>query len=68
MKTPNQKEGPIIHQSLPADFIVRVKDFKRVLAEVETDSFETTLDGFKRDHNPETELKVTNFTLTFTRQ
>jgi len=54
----NLKEGPVIHKVLPADFIVRVKDFKRVLAEVETDSLESTLDGFKRDKNPEAELKV----------
>jgi len=58
MKTPDQKQGPIIHKILPADFIVRVKDFKRVLAEVETDSLEKTLDYFKRDQNPESELKV----------
>ena len=50
------KEGPIRHQSLPDSFVERVKNYKQVLAEVETSSIESTLENFQRDANPETEL------------
>ena len=50
--------GAIRHESFPDEFIERVKNFKRVLAEVEPSSLESTIDGFKRDENPETELAI----------
>lgn len=58
VKISDLKMGPIRHETLPDDFIQRVKDFKQALAEVETSSLESTLDNFQRDANPETELQL----------
>lgn len=55
-KLADLKRGPIIHKTLPNEFIERVKNFKQAIAEVETSSLESTLDNFQRDSNPETEL------------
>jgi len=55
-KISDLKRGPVIHKTLPSDFIERVKNLKQVIAEVETSSLESTLDNFQRDSNPETEL------------
>lgn len=55
-KISDLKAGPIIHKTLPSDFIERVKNFKQAIAEVETSSLESTLENFQRDRNPETEL------------
>ena len=52
------EEGPIRHQTLPEDFIRRVKAMKAILAEVETGSLAETLDDFKRDAHPERELLI----------
>lgn len=58
VKVTDLKEGPIRHQALPAGFIQRVKDFKKVLEEVETSSIESTLENFQRDLDPESELVI----------
>lgn len=56
VKLSDLKDGPIRHETLPNDFIQRVKDFKQALAEVETSSIESTLENFQRDAHPEQEL------------
>lgn len=55
-KLSDLKAGPIRHETLPDDFIQRVRDFKQALAEVETSSIESTLENFQRDAHPEQEL------------
>jgi hypothetical protein len=50
--------GPIMHETLSEDFTRRVRAFKAVLAEVEIIPLEKTLDHFRRDHDPEKELRV----------
>ena len=45
-------------QILSNFFIQRVKNFKQVLAEVDTSSVEVTLEDFRGDTDPEAELKV----------
>jgi hypothetical protein len=56
VKISDLKAGPMIHKTLPSDFIERVKNFKQAITEVETSSLESTLENFQRDSNPETEL------------
>jgi len=50
--------GPIRHPVLPADFIERIKAFKKVLCDVDRASLEKTIDNFKRDAHPESELVI----------
>lgn len=58
IETSDMQEGPIRHSKLSDGFVVRVKNYKQVLAEVETSSIEETLNDFQRDLNPENELRV----------
>jgi hypothetical protein len=50
--------GPIRHPDLPDDFIDRVKTFKAILADVDASSLETTIENFKRDADPKSELII----------
>jgi len=52
------KFGPIHHSVLPGDFIERIKAFKKILNDFDTVSLEQTIDNFKRDTNPESELVI----------
>jgi hypothetical protein len=52
------KFGPIQHPVLPDDFIERIKAFKKILSDFDTVSLEQTIDNFKRDTNPESELVI----------
>jgi hypothetical protein len=52
------KFGPIRHPVLSDAFIERIKAFKKVLSEFDTVSPEQTIDNFKRDTNPESELII----------
>jgi hypothetical protein len=54
----NINVGPIRHPVLPADFIKRVRAFKKVLGDVDRASLEKTIDNFKRDADPESELVI----------
>ena len=58
MKTLHIIAGPIIHDSFPNVFIDRVKNFMTVIAEVDNTPFQDFIDGFQRDHNPESELET----------
>ena len=51
-------EGPIRHPNLPEELVERIKSLRKVLSEVEPSSLDETLDGFKRDANPEREVVV----------
>jgi hypothetical protein len=52
------KFGPIRHPVLPDDFIERIKAFKKILSDFDAVSLEQTVDNFKRDTNPESELLI----------
>ena len=52
------RPGPIRHPVLPDDFIERIKAFKETLGDVDGVSLEQTIDNFKRDTHPETELVI----------
>jgi len=65
------KFGPIRHPVLPDDFIERIKAFKKILSDFDAVSLEQTVDNFKRDTNPESELliweRIANCTFRTTR-
>ena len=50
--------GPIRHPVLPGDFIERIKAFKKILGDVDSVPIEQTIDNFKRDADPESELVI----------
>lgn len=50
--------GPIRHPVLPDDYIDRIKAFKEILGDVDRASLEKTIDNFKRDANPGSELVI----------
>ena len=52
------KFGPIRHPVLPGDFIERIKAFKKILSDFDTVSLEQTIDNFKRDADPQSELVI----------
>lgn len=52
------KFGPIRHAVLPGDIIERIKAFKKILSDFDTVSLEQTIDNFKRDADPESELVI----------
>ena len=54
----NLHEGPIRHPTLPDTFIARIRVFKAILGDVDTASLERTIDNFKRDANPESEMVI----------
>lgn len=54
----NLKHNDIQHQELSQELIERIKAYKEILAEVEPSSLEKALDDFKRDRNPENEVRV----------
>jgi hypothetical protein len=50
--------GPIRHPVLPDEFIERIRAFKAILTDVDGASIAQTIDNFKRDVNPESELVI----------
>jgi Sec-independent protein translocase protein TatA len=50
--------GPIRHPVLPRDFIKRIKAFKKILSDIDSVPIEQTIDNFKRDADPESELVI----------
>jgi hypothetical protein len=48
----------IRHASLPNELIERIKKFKGLLGDVENATLEETIDSFKRDMNPEREIRI----------
>lgn len=52
------QSGPIRHKKLPKLLIERIKQFKTILSEVETTPLDETLNGFKRDMQPEREVQI----------
>jgi hypothetical protein len=50
--------GPIRHPVLPGDFIERVKVFKATLGDADGASIDQTIDNFRRDVRPESELVI----------
>ncbi len=52
------RPGPIRHPQLDPDLIERIRAFKQVLAEVDTSSFDRTIDNFKRDQHPAREVAI----------
>jgi hypothetical protein len=57
-KVSDLQEGPIRHPVLPDGMVERIKAFKDALGDVDTVSIEKTIDGFKRDANPEDQLLI----------
>lgn len=51
-------EGPIRHPVLPDDLLERIKVFTEILSEVDKTTLEASIDGFKRDANPEKEVII----------
>lgn len=58
MELSKLKIGPIRHKDLSSSFIVRIKNYKEKIKEVDTSTLEDTIDSFKRDLHPEAELLV----------
>jgi hypothetical protein len=54
----NLHEGPIRHPTLPDEFIERIRAFKEILGDVDPIPLQRTVDSFKRDTNPDTELVI----------
>lgn len=54
----NLKRNDIQHKELSEELIERIKAYKEILADVEPSSLEQALDDFKRDRNPENEVRV----------
>lgn len=52
------KEGPIVHADLPKPMIVRIRLVHEALREVLARDIGRTIDGFKRDVQPERDLRV----------
>lgn len=51
--------GPIRHPVLSGEFIERIKAFKTILGDdIDPVSIEQTIDNFKRDADPESELAI----------
>ena len=50
--------GPIRHPVLPDDVIERIRAFKATLGDVDDASLDQTIDNFKRDIHPESELVI----------
>lgn len=50
--------GPIRHPVLPRDFIKRIKAFKKMLGDTDSVPIEQTIDNFKRDVDPKSELVI----------
>jgi hypothetical protein len=50
--------GPIRHPILHDDFIERIRAFKAILTDVDGASLDQTIDNFKRDIHPESELVI----------
>jgi hypothetical protein len=51
-------KGPIRHPVLSDEFIERIKTLKAMLGDVDPTTLEQTIDNFKRDANPESELLI----------
>jgi hypothetical protein len=58
IKVSDVEVGPMRHPALPGGFIERIKAFKEILGDTDALSLEKTIDGFKRDTNPESELII----------
>ena len=53
------KRGPIRHEELPLSLVARINYLRSTLHEVHPMSIEEWLDGFRRDLNPESEVRST---------
>ncbi|OQP54326.1 hypothetical protein A4H97_22855 [Niastella yeongjuensis] len=61
IKTINPKEltpSPVIHDSLSAEQLEKVKKIQRIFEEVNPSTLEETADDFKRDENPDNEIAI----------
>ncbi len=56
VKLSDIQEGEIRHPTIPDGIIDRIKAYKGILGDVEPSSLEQTIDSFKRDTTPESEL------------
>jgi hypothetical protein len=52
------RPGPIRHPQLDPDLIERIRAFKQILAEVDTSTIDQTIDNFKRDQHPASEVVI----------
>lgn len=52
------RAGRVRHLELPAAMMERIAAFKKILADVDTTTLQTSIDTFKRDQHPEKELEV----------
>jgi hypothetical protein len=50
--------GPIRHPVLPGNVTKRIKAFKKILGDIDSVPIEQTIDNFKRDADPESELVI----------
>ncbi|MCI5139060.1 MAG: hypothetical protein D3922_11745 [Candidatus Electrothrix sp. AR1] len=57
-KESSEIQGLIRHSELPPALIERIRKFEETFAEVYPLTHEEWLDGFKRDQNPENEIKI----------
>ena len=63
LKSPQDiQAGPIRHEELSEDQLSRIRKVNTILAEVYPLSFEEWVDGFKRDRNPEFEIRIWVYT------
>jgi hypothetical protein len=51
------KRGPIRHEELPLSLVARINYLRSTLHDVHPMSMEEWLDGFRRDANPESEVR-----------
>ncbi len=58
VKLSHLRPGPIRHRNLPIIFIERIKNFKKILSDVDTTTIDDTIDSFKRDFNPGREIEI----------
>jgi hypothetical protein len=52
------KPGPIQHEHLSDDQLLRITQLHETFAEVDKSSLETWIDNFKRDMNPDREIAI----------
>lgn len=59
MVDPNTLQpGPTIHDTLPEALLTRIKNVQLIFADVDGTSLEKWIDDFKRDHDPEGNVKI----------
>jgi hypothetical protein len=52
------EDGPIQHEKLPQELLDRIINFKEILIEVEKTPIDQTIENFKKDTHPESEVEV----------